>query len=569
MKIKSIILIFIFILGPSAFSCPKGNHALEEVLEREMNVVVKKTAKTSMMSAGQRSKIRSGAKVEQFKKTYSKSDLEFENRNFMSQVNKLPQGKKAVYFDTENSVLKQLNDEIFETKDLSDAAGNLFNRIIFDKININPVLTGKLNGKYRDFKSMRFRFLLDEGEDSADVINALNKIYGESTTEFTKQLKATGLAPLWSARTGQSGDPGKWFLAGVGDSPLEANMGARQARGLLESGGASKLVKYSDRVDTLATDIKIIEKIRSSLEGISKLRNFNIMLDVGKGNIVLSKNAIAILRKTKRGDFTTLEKYRASLKKQFQKIFGTKVDDLSLDGMTKYFEGVDSLSPPLFIRSRAGIDLGQGNKGLVSVDFTGVGVDNAYEAMTALSKTSGASGGNANYVKNALRAIDAHVDNVTTSMNQAKIAFNKSTQSVSGKNRPAVFSGDDGMYFPDKAWTMGEKQDLVNRLAAKDPTKYRVTFVETNYKDGRVIPNALRSEYIVKAEKVEKNIRKAVTGVGEGQISPERAKKMMIAIEFKPGGSASSDWDILIGGSVTKQEKAILKNAMKIAVEAD
>ena len=79
------------------------------------------------------------------------------------------------------------------------------------------------------------------------------------------------------------------------------------------------------------------------------------------------------------------------------------------------------------------------------------------------------------------------------------------------------------MYIPDSKWTRAEKQKLVNELGAQDPSKYRVTFVETSYKNGKPIPAELRSEYIVRAKKVEKNIRKAITGIGDGQITPERA----------------------------------------------
>jgi len=237
--------------------------------------------------------------------------------------------------------------------------------------------------------------------------------------------------------------------------------------------------------------------------------------------------------------------------------------------MTKYFEGVDALSPPLFIRSRNGIDLSSANSGLVSVDFTGVGVDNAFEAMNGLLKATTEGAGNKKLVEGALKSIDDHVENVTESMNRSKRAFNDGTQHVSGAEKPAVFSGDDGMYFPDKPWTRSEKQKLVDKLGGEDPSKYRVTFVETKYKDGKPIPADLRSEYIVKAEKVEKAIRKAVTGLGEGQISPERAREMMIAIEYKPAQAGKSDWDILFGGKINHHEQTILRRSLEAIIEAD
>ena len=149
------------------------------------------------------------------------------------------------------------------------------------------------------------------------------------------------------------------------------------------------------------------------------------MVDIGDGRKVLSKDAIGILRKTKPGDYASHEKYLESLKGQFKKIFGTEVDDVYLEGMARYFNNVDSLSPPLFVRSRQGIDLSEAKNGLVSVDFTGVGVDNAYEAMVGLAKNPLVDGSKQTQVSRALAAVDGHVDNVTDSMNNSKVAFIK------------------------------------------------------------------------------------------------------------------------------------------------
>jgi hypothetical protein len=510
------------------------------------------------------SKVRSLPKVEEFKAINAKSNLKFENRIFIGGIDDIPPGKKAVYFDVENSVLKQLNDEVLETKDLADATGNLFNKILYDKIQKHPQLSGKLEGRYRDFKSLRFRFLLEEGEDSADILKALKKLYLETTNEFEKVLSSTGMKPLYENRTGQLGDPKKWFLAGTGETPLEANMAARQARGMLrENGAQSKLVEYESRIDNLALDIKAVEKIRIDLQRSEGLFNAKIMVRVSDKKRVLSKDAISILRKTKPSDFKTNEEYHAALNNQFKKIFGTKVDSYTLDKMTTYFEGVDSLAPPLFVRNRVGIDLGQSENGLVSVDFTGIGVDNAYQSMIGLAKKGATSGSNDVMVGKALQAVDEHVEKVTDSMNAAKRAFNRGTQKVTQTRKPAVFSGDDGIYFPDGSWSLKDKEKLVRNLGRKDPSKYRVTFVETRYPDGTSIPVSSRSEYIVRAEKVEKEIRKMITGIGADKISPDDAKKLMIAIDFRPSQSSKGEWGVLLGGKASKEQVKLINLALE------
>lgn len=520
----------------------------------------------SMDQAVSRSQVRNAPMVKEFKGAYSKSNLEFDNRTFIAGIDEIPRGKKPVYFDVENSVLKQLNDEIMETKDLSDATGNLFNRILYDKIQKSPELSGKLEGRYRDFKSLRFRFLIDEGEDSKEILNSLRKVYLESADEFEKSLAATGLGPLWEGRSGQLGDPKKWFLAGAGETPLEANMAARQARGMLkEPGSTSKLVEYESRIDNLASDIKGVEKIRLELQGTKSLTKARIMVKGAGRKKILSKDAIGILRKTKSNDFDSTEKYHAALNSQFKKLFGTEVDPKDLDKMTTYFESVDSLAPPLFVRNRAGIDLGQSENGLVSVDFTGVGVDNAYQAMVGLAKNT-TSGNHKTMVSKSLEAVDEYVEKVTESMNKAKRTFNAGTKKVTHARKPAVFSGDDGIYFPDSSWNLKDKEKLVRNLGRKDPAKYRVTFVETKYPDGTSIPVSNRSEYIVRAEKIEKEIRKMVTGVGVDKISPEDAKKLMIAIDFKPSQTTKGEWGVLLGGKVNKEQKRIIDLALEKAL---
>jgi hypothetical protein len=68
-----------------------------------------------------------------------------------------------------------------------------------------------------------------------------------------------------------------------------------------------------------------------------------------------------------------------------------------------------------------------------------------------------------------------------------------------------------------------------------------------------------RSQYVVRAEGVEKSIREAI--VGAAKIPSERARKMIIAIDSRPSVNGVK-YDLIIGGEKpTAEELKMIKEA--------
>ena len=55
-----------------------------------------------------------------------------------------------------------------------------------------------------------------------------------------------------------------------------------------------------------------------------------------------------------------------------------------------------------------------------------------------------------------------------------------------------------------------------------------------------------------------------MTGAGAEDISPRKAAKMMIAIEYKPTPDGLGTFNIIVGGSVNQNDLKRIKAALKV-----
>jgi hypothetical protein len=153
-------------------------------------------------------------------------------------------------------------------------------------------------------------------------------------------------------------------------------------------------------------------------------------------------------------------------------------------------------------------------------------------------------------------------------MNKSKRYFSEAVKKVSDQTHAPLFSGDDGIYMPqlDK-WKAEDKIKLVQELGhTPDPSKYRVTFVNSTYTNGKIISPEARSKLIVKAEKFEKKLREKLIGV-EG-ISSEEAKNIITAIDFVPTAKGGT-FKVLVGGNVlTTKEQELINSIAKKTIDS-
>ncbi|MBC7714474.1 MAG: hypothetical protein H7177_14105 [Rhizobacter sp.] len=581
-KFKYLVTVLIAVLSMNAFAeCPQFETALEAAMRR---VLTRESSKDSAKDAAkketptltsketndQAASIRWGSpSAEKFKVKYkAESTTDFNNRTFVTLMETDKKLKpKVMYFDVENAVQKKLNDSLIGDKAMVDAINNAFMDKFMANLKEFPELSKAIEGRYKDYKSIRLRVKITDSGNNAEVESMLNAVYQKTNREFVAEFEKEGLTKLLPPRTDEVPDVSTWFLAGSGETPLEANMAARAARKAGYKMGSSRSVNFEEQIENMHADVKDIESIRAKLALDKDLFKSGIMQASSDGAVIPTKDMIGILRKIKPSDCENSAEYSAKIRAKVKTIFNTDISDAHIEQLTNYFQKVDSLSPPLFQRERVLINLAEAKGGIVSVDFTGVGVDNAYEQMRALSTVNYSQGDKAKVLKDAFTKIQNNVDEVTTDMNKAKRTFTVATTDEANPSLKPKFSGDDGILMPKLNWGQTQKVDLVKKLAqTTDPSKYRVTFVKTEFNSGAILPEAERSQRVVRAETIEKLVRESVVGAGAKKISSEKSKKMIFAVDYSPDAKGGT-FNLIIGGvKPTDDERKVITEAFKRAL---
>lgn len=501
-----------------------------------------------------RSEILGSKSVQAFKQSSPEFKIpDGSNRKFMELMKKEKSGE-AVYFDVENSLQKKMNDQVFQDKAVVDALNNNYLKRVKDLVDKDPYLKARLSAEYKDYKGLRLRFVPKDESEKVQLHTRLKDLYQKANSDFADEVRKTDLSKLYATRADEAQDPSLWFLAGTGDDALKANMAARYARQRRIPGDGG-FISYAEEARSIASDMRSIEKLRDSLATKEQLLKTGVLSKTLEGQIILSKDSIGILRKSRPGDFKTADEYFLVLEKKFEKLFGFKPKRAELSEMSDYFNKVDALSPPLFQRERVVINLEEAKEGMVSVDFTGVGVDNAFEQMRGLAMNNFKEADALKFTSNAFKNMDNQVDAVTEEMNASKRFFSAKVKEIRPKDKAPLFSGDDGMFMPElSAFSLEEKRQLVQKLAShEDPSKFRLTFVRSTDENGVKILAKDRSEKVVRAEKLEKDIREDI--ISHIGLSSADARKIIIAIDYSPR-SIGGDFRLIIS---PKQSPEVLK----------
>ncbi|MBI2522425.1 MAG: hypothetical protein HYV97_18540 [Bdellovibrio sp.] len=548
-------------------------HAGESMVDSTIERAVLRRG-TRALSTEARVALRTSPEAHAFKEAYQGITLNTNNEEFLRLMDApVPAGKKAIFFDVENSVLKPLNDYVLEDKGLSDAVNGMFFKNFMDKVSKNPQLASKMTATYSDYKSIRLMLTASEGDEAALIRRLLSETYNATLAEFSSTLEAAKLGGLWQNFQGPLGNPRTWFLAGTGQSSVEANMAARAARAeaRLRTGesasGHVPMANFSDHMARYYQEFHQIENLRKSLEGIDILKAKGIMQSVEGGKHILSREAIEVLRKVKRSDFPSDAAHRAAIAARMKKLFAVQLEDHVINGMVRYFEGIDGFSPPIFSAGRVPIPIDHAPQGVVSVDFAGLGTDNAYETMQAMARLDSQGVEAGQLVDSAFKDVRAAQDLVSRRVEVAQKSFNETARRIGGEGS-TYFSGDDGMFFPTQAFSQEQRRTLVAELGRTNPGQFRVTFVESRFPDGSPIPAQLNSQMVVKAENLEKSMRKMFVGSGSGNlIPPTRANQLMAAIEFHPTNAAGAGkFNLFLGGDISDKERKIIERAFRTVV---
>jgi hypothetical protein len=480
---------------------------------------------------------------------------------------------RVITFSVESSFLKPMNDEIFLGKTMPNAFGASSYNKLYEEIQSNPLLASRIVqsrmvGEYKDFKRLEQTFILKDGDNRERFEEMIQTAFRRAVEKFSKEVKALRIEELYATRTDGAAHPELWFQGGIGSNPLEVNAAARLSRDLPKQGTVS-LTRFSDHVDRLYSEVKSINEIQKEVALSKEFLEFGITNKMENGKVILSKDMIAVIRGIKANDYKTAEAYFNAIENRVKLIFNHDISLSDVALLVKYQKSVDRISPPLFQRERVEIDLGNTEHGIVSVDFTGIGVDNLRAQMEALANASIEGIDKVATLNRIYGKLEAGIQTVTDQMSLAKRKFSEIVKEIAGSESKVQFSGDDGIYLPIfSKWTKSQKDLLVKRLAeTTDPSKYRVTFVHSTYTNGEIIPLEKRSAQIVRAESLEKEIRKALVSYQNFNLA--EAKKIITAIDFSPHFNEGGIFKVMVSGKkFSDNEKKIMENAVKSTIKS-
>lgn len=485
------------------------------------------------------SSIRPTARLEQkLRGTYSRFSLigEADNREFIAiarRANEGAPGSARLFLDVENALIKELNDKIVRDKDLVTGLTNLHKALFWDELRKDPEILAALVAKYSDFKSLRFAF---SREDDA-FQQRLSSIHLRANARFEKALSELAEERGWMTAGRKAPHRlANWHLAGTGASPDEAGLAARNARKSLNADTPLSVQGFAETHRDLLVQLEKAERLRSSisesLQGVSGALTF-----APNGRPILSAEAIETIRKVSPAE-PNLDSYLVTLQGDFADRFGRNLTRSEAQLLHDYVTEIDRFSPGIYAEKRVVIDLAQAGHGVISADFKGQNARNLEETAKALAAGHGLA------LKDQIRKIRAGEAGATEALERSKAAFSTAAESAIGAPNRTFFSGDDGIFMPQKALNDQEKKTFLSKLMAQAPPEsFRITFVPSVYADtGRAIPAQDRSGLIVEAESIEKLLRKKLIQ----NLDRLHLNNAMIAVDFHPREGAAAEVGIYL-----------------------
>ncbi len=470
-------------------------------------------------------------------------------RDNRSYINRMTRGEGKLYFESESAILKQLNDKVVKNRSLVQSLENRYRAILVEKISQNQLIKGKLLAKYGDYKSVRLIF----SEDSTELRSELSRIFSETAFQFESELQNTPMRDLYLNQRGIAGDPKAWHLAGFGKTLDEANSSARAARARFPTGAnhmPEVILPHDFAIEKSVLDAKVarIESLREALQ--AELGSGQIMTPTkgGANRLILSADAIELLKKV---EASSLEEYRQNLRQKFKNRFQVELNDNQIDHLRDYYHLADSFAAAIVDSTRTSMSVSQASSGLISVDFAGQGARGLHETLETLANSDGTAAGVINQGRETFGRAAGKMKLLRKRFLDASRA-----ELSADKEGKFLFSGDDGIYLPERALTQKAKLRFLTALSRKNQnaSSFRVAFITSRFVEGGRIPPAVNAALVAEAEGVEKALRASL----EGQVVFAEAKRLAFGIDYIPSEAGGGKMKLLIGADQISPENLLL-----------
>lgn len=514
-----------------------------------------------------------GQRVEaaQFKSVHLESEYHVpaNNEAFYKRVVRTEMDDRTVFLQVENAVLKLLNDKVFLDKELSASTLNLYKKLFFEQLKADDYLWSRIpkeDGIYSDYKYIRLAVIPKNPTEIDAIEQRLTKLLESVSLAFASEMKSyPRMAGFYDGLRGLVGDPSHWNLAGIGHTAEQASVESRRAR-KPEPGEARQVgVPIPPRIFSprsslaIAMELDEIESIRQNL--ISTLNRIPGLLEDGS----LSLDAVDLLRKAQSNpSITDRASYEAYLSRRFNQRFQIELTKKEMGLLQRYYQLVQELAPPIFIKEQEPLALAELDKatnGVVSFDFAGQNNVNTVGTFQAFKQAAQVAGRSSDSRERALLAMELaferqqrESDAFDSSKDVLAAAIAESHIEGRGQNvqhRPKgelTSSGDDSTFLPSAPLNLFDQSRLMIGIKNRwsPPSRFRLTFQPQNFVDSKkAIPNEARFNLISQGESIEKNLREQLEALGTEGLEHGVLKDVLFATRLLPNENGTVQFDIL------------------------
>ena len=491
----------------------------------------------------------------------------YANRGFRART-RGPSTVPQLYFHIENTVLKELNDEVFQDKTLNHAITNYFMAALYGQVLNHPFLQYYLQGRYADYKGLRlvfglkeidpanphteipfilppnltFKDLSEENIWAEEITRLLQMITAQTRQTFTaflgsfdyfiknkKQAKAFERLPA----------PEAWFMPGTGSTLAEAAASARLARDYAPEG---TIMTFENAREILDLILGSAEQARLQLT--TKFKDAPFVQEVERANEatgttekmrVLSPDFLATFRLLQKRKGNLAAAFRKEVRLKWNTDFGRE----DLEVLEAYLKNVRYFSPPIYQEATVAFDFRKAHTGgALGLDLAQIGALATAKLMASIAGLESTD--------QALLAAAATSKEMANHIKQQHNIFKKFWRKFWPLTSSAVeISGDDLVIYPPKKITDGQINAYLRYLTTfKNSWAFRTVFLrQINFQDsGAEISEEDISAILVGAEDLQKALMRELVPL----LPPEALRQSAMVIEVLPFNADLNTYRLII-----------------------
>lgn len=556
-------LIFFFILSAESFGSDPALLKMASCLSESIRTVL----------------VQSQA-VNDYKKLHGEFKLvtSADNYSFKKFASGLRAARKSDYLfvDIETSVLKFLNDSVFNDMELSSAVKNRYKELVFESLQSNSKLKKYLVEQYSDFKRIRLAFRL-EGTSQQAIESQLNLIFNEASQNFKDEITQSPFLRIYltlESYDPKSIDPFVWNLMGVGYTDDQASTASRYAREVLVYGEPLHLVRYEDIQIKLVKSIDQIKKITNNFFKKYKEKFADasvespfLALNSDSPYMLLTKPYIRLIRSIKSKGLKSIEEEVKIFISESRHLKGIEFSAEETRDFFEFYRLINELSLPPYI-TQGDFPHYRAKHGIVGFDMDGVGADHVsltaqhifksiLEGQESADEVLTASRSAVNALSESLVGIDLMLkDSVKSEM--INFYQRSGVESTFELSKSWFSGGDDFSLLPDVELSFNDLNDLLRGILQGmkknhyiTPEKFRVVYVRQIDSNGNEVPLLIRSLVAKKADQLLKAVRAKI----ETNVEIYGASKnAIIALRVTP----TSDGVGIIEPMIVKEDKNLI-----------